>query len=214
LVEKAVFQIPDKIKKLTDGKVIFEAYLQEADLVNQNKRVYPKFVLQDGLNRVADKIKRRAFLGELDHPISKDQIRQTTVLYKEVSHIIRETWWDGNLLRGVIETTPYTENGRSLGGFVADRVTVGFSLRGLADVQDDGASQKVMSPLIMIGYDCVSEPSNHRATIQEIRNEQLVQIMHKSAQLIHTDDGRCYLPDLFDQMIENKIIKLKKKWWQ
>lgn len=214
MIEKAVFQIPEKIKKLTDGKVIFEAYLQESDLVNQNKRNYPKTVLQDGLDRVADKIKRRAFLGELDHPISKDQIRQTTVLYKEVSHIIRETWWEGNLLRGVVETTPYTKNGKSLSGFVADRVTVGFSLRGLADVQDNGSAQTVMAPLIMIGYDCVSEPSNHRATIQEIRNEQLVQIIHESTQLVHTDDGKCYLSDLFDQMIERKMIKLRKKWWQ
>ena len=51
-------------------------------------------------------------IGELDHPISDNPIRQTTVLYKETSHIITEYGWEGNLLKGVVETTPYTENGR------------------------------------------------------------------------------------------------------
>ena len=104
--ERAIYAQPEKVKKYTDGKVIFDTYLQEADTKNQNKRVYPKDVLQEGLKRVADKIKARSFFGELDHPISSDQIRQTTVLYKEVSHIIREVGWDGNLLRGTVETTP------------------------------------------------------------------------------------------------------------
>jgi hypothetical protein len=212
LIEKAVFQIPDKVKKYTGDKVIFEAYLQEAELQNQNKRVYPKNVLVDAINKINDKISRRSFLGELDHPISTNQIRQTTVLYKEVSHIIREVSWEGNLLRGIIETTPYTSNGKTLGGLVLDRVTVGFSLRGLADVQDSGGSQVVMAPLIMIGYDSVSEPSNNKATIQEIRNESLVQVVHESRNIICTSDGHCYLPDLFDQLVERKILTLKKKW--
>jgi len=212
LIERAVFQIPEKVKKYTDDKVIFEAYLQEAEEPNQNKRVYPKEVLVDGLNKISEKVQRRSFLGELDHPISTNQIRQTTVLYKEVSHIIRETMWQGNLLRGVIETTPYTSNGKTLGGLVLDRVTVGFSLRGLADVQDNGGLQQVMAPLIMICYDSVSEPSNNKATIQEIRNENLVRVVSESKNLICTADGRCYLPDLFDQLVERKLIKLKKRW--
>lgn len=212
IIEKAVFQIPEKVKKYIGDKVIFEAFLQESETPNQNKRVYPKSVLDDGLNKISEKIQKRSFLGELDHPISTNQIRQTTVLYKEVSHIIRETSWQGNLLRGVIETTPYTNNGKILGGLVLDKVVVGFSLRGLADVQDNGNYQQVMSPLIMIGYDAVSEPSNNRATVQEIRNESLVQIIHESKNLVCTADGHCYLPDLFDQLVEKKILKLKKRW--
>ena len=78
--ESAVFATPEKVKKYTDGKVVFEAYLQEADAKNQNKRVYPKRVLDSAMNKINDKIKRRAFLGELDHPITSDQIRQTTVM--------------------------------------------------------------------------------------------------------------------------------------
>jgi len=210
--EAAVFSKPEKVKRFLDDKVVFETYLQEADAKNQNKRVYPKQVLEEALIKISDKIKRRSFLGELDHPISTNQIRQTTVMYKEVSHIIRETGWEGNLLRGVIETTPYTNNGKALSGLVLDNVTVGFSLRGLADVQDSGQYQLVMSPLIMISYDAVSEPSNSKATIQEIRNESLIQVVSESKNMICTSDGYCYLPNYFDELVESKIVKIQKRY--
>jgi len=210
--ESAVYARPEKIKKYLDGKVVFETYLQEAEERNQNKRVYSKPVLSDGINRIKDKITRRSFLGELDHPITTNQIRQTTVEYKGVCHIIREVGWEGNLLKGVLETTPYTENGKTLSGLILDKVTVGFSLRGLADVQDSGSYQMVMSPLIMIAYDAVSEPSNAKATIQEVRQENFVRIVHESQQMIHCDNGKCYLPDFFDELVERKIINLADKY--
>jgi hypothetical protein len=212
--ESAVFSPPEKVKKYTDGKVIFETYLQEAEERNQNKRVYPKDVIDTGLRRIQEKISKRSFLGELDHPISTNQVRQTTVLYKEASHIIREWGWDGNLLKGVIETMPYSPNGKILSGMAVDQISIGFSLRGLADVQDNGQFQLVMSPLICIAYDAVSEPSNAKATIQEIRNEQLLHVVSESKNLICTSDGHCYLPDYFDQLVENNIMKLRKKYWQ
>jgi hypothetical protein len=210
VIESAVFARPEKVKKYTDGKVIFEAYLQEADQKNQNKRIYPKKVLDESMARVAEKIKKRGFVGELDHPISQDQVRQTTVLYKEVSHIITEWWWDGGLLRGVVETTPYSPNGKIMTGLIYDRVPIGFSLRGLADLEDYGSFQKVMSPLVTITYDCVSEPSHHVATIQEIRNENVTKIIRESSQLICCSNGKCYLPNYFDELVERKILSLSK----
>lgn len=212
VIEAAIFAAPEKVKKYTDGKVIFEAYLQEADAKNQNKRVYPRLVLNEGMSRVDEKIKRRAFVGELDHPITQDQLRQTTVLYKEGSHIIREWGWDGSYIKGIVETTPYTSNGKALSGYIYDGVPVGFSLRGLADLEDKGYVQEVLSPLIIITYDCVSEPSHHTATIQEIRNESAIRIINESKKLIECSNGMCYLPNYFDQLIEQKILNLAKKY--
>jgi len=212
VIEKAVFAPPEKVKKYTDGKVVFEAYLQEADAKNQNKRMYPFRVLDNAMKKVDKKISSRGFLGELDHPITEDQVRQTTVLYKECSHIIREWGWDGNLIRGVIETTPYTPNGKILSGLVYDRVPVGFSLRGLADVEDMGSYQAVQDPLIAITYDCVSEPSHNTATIQEIKNENVVYIINESRKLISCSNGKCYLPNYFDELIEKRILKLTSRY--
>ena len=208
--ESAVFAHPEKVKKYLDGKVVFEAYLQEANDKNQNKRYYEKHVLANGMHRISDKIKKRGFIGELDHPITEDQVRQTTVLYKEGSHIIREWGWEGNLLKGVVETTPYTPNGKMLSGYVLDKVPVGFSLRGLADLEDNGSYQKVLDPLIIIAFDSVSEPSHTKATIQEIRNESVVRIIKESRNLVHCSNGKCYLTNYFDEMIERHILTLDK----
>jgi len=210
LREAAIFAPPEKVKKYTDGKVIFEAYLQEADDRNQNKRIYPKSVLENGLSRIAEKIKRRGFVGELDHPISTNPVRQTTVLYKETSHIIKEWSWEGNLIKGVIETTPYTVNGKAMSGLILDKVPIGFSLRGLGDVSDKGDHQEVMDPLTVISFDCVSEPSHSKATIQEIRQENIVRVLKESKQLICCSNGKCYLPNYFDQLVESKILTLQK----
>lgn len=210
--ESAVYAKPEILKKYLDGKVVFETYLQEAEERNQNKRVYTKQLLTDGIARIQDKINRRGFLGELDHPITDNQIRQTTVEYKSVSHIIREVGWEGNLLKGVVETTPYNDNGKNLSGLVLDNVPIGFSLRGLADVQDSGSYQMVMGPLIMITYDAVSEPSNAKATIQEVRQENFVRIVQESNNMVHCDNGKCYLPDFFDELVERKIINLADKY--
>jgi hypothetical protein len=210
--ESAIFAKPEKVKTYLSGKIVFEAYLQEADDQNQNKRVYSKGVLQNGMNRIQEKIDKRGFIGELDHPITEDQTRQTTVLYKEGSHIIREWGWDGSLLKGVVETTPYTPNGKMLSGYVVDKVPVGFSLRGLADLEDHGTYQNVLDPLIVIAFDSVSEPSHTKATIQEIRNESVVRIIKESKQMIHCNNGKCYLTDYFDQLIEQQILQLDKRY--
>ena len=212
LIESAVFAAPEKVKKYTDGKVIFEAYLQESDTVNQNKRRYRKSVLDEGMMRINKKIDKRAFVGELDHPITDDQVRQTTVMYKEVSHIIRDWGWDCNFIKGVIETTPYSPNGKTMSGLIYDRVPVGFSLRALADIEDTGSFQDVIAPLIIITYDCVSEPSHNTATIQEIKNESAVHILKESKHLIRCSNGKCYIPNYFDQLIESKILTLSKRY--
>lgn len=214
--EGVVMAKPEKVRKLLDGKVIFETILQEADSVNGNKRVYPKTVINEGLIAIKKKIQDRGFLGELDHPIpdgnnsSTDQIRQTTVLYKNVSHVISDVWWDGILLKGRVETLPYTQYGRTLSGLALDNIPVGFSLRGLADVKDKGSFQEVVGPLMIICYDSVSQPSNAKATIQEIKNENLVRIVHESlnSNIYTLSNGQRWTGNALDEAIEKRILKL------
>ena len=207
----AVFSRPEKVKARNDS-IIFEAYLQEADVINQNKRRYRREVLNDGMMRINNKIRRGALLGELDHPFDKDQVRQATVSYKEVSHIIREWGWDGNMIKGTLETLPESPNGQILNGLIRRKVPVGFSLRALADVEDNGVCQDVLSPMMIITYDCVSEPSHSTATIQEVKSESVVQIVKESNTLISCSNGKCYLPNYFDELVERGILKLTKRY--
>jgi len=215
IINESCFMSESKIivNKKSTGKVIIETYLQEADSPNQNLRIYGKDLISESLDKQEEFVKSRRFLGELDHPISDNPIRQTTVLYKDASHIITEMGWEGNLLKGVVETMDYTPNGKIMGGMIRDRIPVGFSLRALADVQSQGQYKKVIGPMITICYDCVSKPSNHKAIMTEIKMEHATQIIQESSQSICTEDGKCYLPNYFDMLVEQEIIKLKKRFW-
>lgn len=217
LQEGVVFSIPERLKKYNDGKVIYKGILQSADTRNQNKRVYPKDVLEDGIKRVQHKIEERRMVGELDHPISDNQIRQTTVNYSDASHLITETWWEGNLLWGRIETLPYTPKGKIASGLASDNITLGHSLRGLADVSDSGGYQKVVAPLVIITWDIVSEPSHANSYIREICEEgkvyqinehKVLKVLNEAKNLITLSNGNQYTPNALDMLIEQKLIRL------
>ena len=215
--EGVVFSVPEKFKRYNDGKIVFHAILQSADTRNQNKRIYPRDVLEDGIRRVQQKIDDRRMVGELDHPISDNQVRQTTVEYKSASHLIRDTWWDGNFLKATVETLPYTNNGKIMSGLIADSIPVGFSLRGLADVNDEGGYQKVVAPLVVITWDCVSEPSHQGSFIKEICQEgkicqinehKVLKVLNEAKNLITLSNGNQYTPNALDMLVEQKLIRL------
>ena len=221
ILEGAVFDVPDKFKKYSDGKVIAECYLQTADEKNQNRRIYPKRVLDQGMKTIQEKIDNRRFLGELDHPISDNQVRQTTVEYKNVSHLVREWWWEGNRIKGLVESLPFCENGRIFGGLICNNIPVGFSLRALGDVCDSGGAQYVQSPLIVISYDAVTEPSHKGSLTTEIRSEgkcmtlthsEGLKILNEAKNLYTLSNGNQYTGNALDYLVENKIIKLMKKF--
>jgi len=211
--ESVVVGHAEKVKKYTSGKVRFNTILQTCGDTNQNKRMYPKNVMVDAIKRVEQTIKNRNLVGELDHPISTNQTRQTAVLYKECSHVITNLEMRGDEVWGEVETLPYTPNGKIMSGLVLDRVAIGFSLRGLADLEDNGSYQRVLPPLIIVTWDCVQNPSHKKASIQEVYQEQLVKVVNESRNLIETNSGKCYLPNLFDELVERKIINLYQKWW-
>lgn len=220
--EGVVFSVPEKFKKYNDGKVIFHAILQSADTRNQNKRVYPKDVLVDGIRRIQDQINNRRFLGELDHPITDNQQRSTTVELKNCSHLVTELWWEGTILHGTVETLPYAPSGKIMGGMIADQIPVGFSLRGLADVNSDsGGYQTVVAPLIMLSYDAVSNPSHVGSNVTEICTEgkvapisesKVLKVLTEAKNLITLSNGNSYTPNALDMLVEQKIIRLGKMY--
>lgn len=221
IIEGAIFDVPERYKKYNDGKIIAECYLQTADEKNQNKRVYPRNVLDQGMKMIQEKIDNRRFLGELDHPISDNQTRQCTVEYKSISHLVREWWWEGNRIKGVVETTPYSPYGKIMSGLIADKIPVGFSLRALGEVLNTGGSQMVQSPLVIISYDCVSEPSHKGSQITEVRQEgkmmhltdsQGLKILNEAKNFYTLSDGNTYTAKALDYMVEKKIIKMMKKF--
>jgi len=214
IMEGAIFQEAKIIKK-DPSKAIFRSVIQTCNEINQNGRLYPESVLREGMSHCESRMKRRAFLSELDHPFPQgnetfDSIRQTTVSLKEVSHIIRSYDFKGNHLIGEMETTS-TPNGQILFGLLNDKSGVGFSMRGMAELDHLEEHDIIKSPLTVISFDAVSSPSHRSAVVDftEMRFEQDALVENCNSICIN---GRCFLPEYFDTLVETKVIKFFERW--
>lgn len=218
IMEGAIFQEAEIVRS-EPNKAIFRMVMQDADTPNQNKRMYPRRVLVEGMNGVKERMSRKAFIGELDHPTPSgnetyDGIRQTTVSLKEVSHYIREYEWRGNQLIGELETAS-TPNGKILLGLLKDKSGIGLSMRGMAELDRQAGINIVKAPLYIITFDAVSLPSHKSAIVDfnEMKFESL-NLLNESCRVgyVCTPDGHCYLPNYIDKLIESKIIKFFDRW--
>ena len=79
------------------GKLILKGIIQRAETLNQNGRVYPRSILEREVMNYQKLIKENRALGECDHPDS------SVVELKNVSHIVREAYMDGDSVFGSIE---------------------------------------------------------------------------------------------------------------
>jgi len=215
IVEQSIFS-EAAIVKQTPTKAIFRCPIQTVDEVNQNHRMYPKSVLSESMESCSPRMKSRAFFSELDHPLptgnqAVDGIRQTTVSLNEVSHIIRDYEFRGNNLVGEMETTS-TPKGQILFGLLRDQAGLGFSMRGMAELTQLENYNVVKSPLTVIAFDAVSSPSHKSAVVdfKEMKFEQNMIFEQKSGMICA--NGRCFMPDYFDKLIETKMIKFFDRW--
>ena len=214
IIEQCIFSEANILKQ-DSGKAIFRCPIQTVDEVNQNNRLYPSGVLSEGMGNCDGRMKRRAFYSELDHPIPSgndhvDGIRQTTVSLKEVSHIIRSYEFRNNHLIGEMETTS-TPNGRILHGLLKDKTGVGFSMRGLAELDRLPDHNVVKAPLTIIAFDAVSMPSHKSAVVDFNEMTFESHMIMESKGMVCVGD-KCFMPDYFDKLIETRVIKFFDKW--
>jgi hypothetical protein len=154
----------------------FKAYLQEADVVNQNRRIYRKEALNAGVESIRERMKKGIFFCEMDHPITNDPRRFTTVLLKNASHRVLDIGWKNNLLEGICATTSNSV-GKDLRALIEqDGIPVGFSVRAVGKTRKDPSMgiTEVASNMRVFSWDAVSNPSHKTALTQEILNENTV----------------------------------------
>ena len=89
----------DAIKEAIVNKtpVTLRGIMQRAGVVNQNKRIYSKEILMREVENYMKVIHENRALGELDHP------SESVVELKNVSHVVKDLWWEGDDLHGVVE---------------------------------------------------------------------------------------------------------------
>ena len=160
LIEYALFTPQSTI--LTEGKgdrnLVVEGVIQRAEAKNQNGRIYPKTILAREVEKyIEGPVAENRALGELDHPESM------VINLKNVSHNIKQLWWDGDDLMGKVEVLP-TPSGNILKELFLNKITVGISSRGMGSVQPLGeGTVEVQDDFELLCWDFVSTPSTQGA---------------------------------------------------
>jgi len=153
LIETHLFE--GKIQEQSNGTVLVKGVLQRAGAENQNGRIYPKNLLQREATKYQQLIKERRALGELDHPDS------SVINLKNVSHNIKEIWWEGNDLCGSVEILS-TPSGNILKELLRAGILLGISSRGMGSTKQlEGNKVEVQEDFELLGWDFVSNPSTH-----------------------------------------------------
>jgi hypothetical protein len=168
LIDTQLFKIsPQAITeavKTESGNLLVEGRLQAAETKNGNGRSYPKEILaREVENYKKGPIAENRALGELDHPDS------SVINLKNVSHNIKDVWWDGDDVMGKIEILP-TPSGNILTQLFKNGITVGVSSRGMGSLkQGEGGVQEVQDDFELLCWDFVSTPSTPGAYVHPIK---------------------------------------------
>ena len=135
-----------------DRAMFLTGVMQRADAQNGNGRIYPRSILEREMGNYQKLIKERRALGELDHP------DQAVINLANASHLVTESWWDGNDVMGKIQILN-TPSGKILRSLVESGVTLGISSRGMGSVTENAQGTIVEDDFNLVCYDMVSEPS-------------------------------------------------------
>lgn len=174
IIQESAFNSDVSITQDNKRTIEFIAVLQEAGKPNRNGRIYPKAVLEHALNSpyVRERIATKTFYSEAGHPLDTSVQRQMTIDQRNIACIIKEFWWEGDLLKGRVETAD-TAVGRDMMGLIKQGSKVAFSLRAQGNVHTNPATGlvEVEEGLQICAYDWVVNPSHSKAFLEKICEE-------------------------------------------
>lgn len=149
--------------KAPSGNPLVEGILATAEVKNGNGRYYPKELWEREIGKYMSCVKENRATGELDHPDS------SIISLKNVSHVIREIWWNGDKVMGKIEILP-TVSGNILKALIDNNVQVGVSSRGMGSLKPLGeGTMEVQDDFELLCWDFVSTPSNPGSYMNLVR---------------------------------------------
>ena len=149
--------------KAPSGNPMVQGILATAEVKNGNGRYYPREIWEREMDKYNQVIEENRATGELDHPDS------TIISLKNVSHIIRETYWEGDKVIGKIEILP-TVSGNILKALIENNVQVGVSSRGMGSLKEmNEGTLEVQDDFELLCWDFVSTPSNPGSYMQLVK---------------------------------------------
>lgn len=156
-LEKVEGKILKEDLRESGGPLYLKGPMQRCEAPNQNKRIYPRKVLQREFENYHKAVRENRAVGELDHP------ETSTVSLEKVSHVVREMWWDGNTWMGKVEVLN-TPSGKILESLVDSGITLGISSRGVGSTNTNNEGlDLVADDFTLVCFDMVAEPSTHGA---------------------------------------------------
>ena len=163
---KLITEHTNEIEYLTEGKgkeQYIKGIFMQADIKNQNGRVYPHAVLQKEVKNFNTKyVNEGRALGELGHPMG-----HVINLYR-VSHVIKELTEDGKNFVGKAKVMD-TPNGKIVKNFISEGVKLGVSSRGMGSLKTNKKGvNEVQGDFVLSTVDIVADPSAPDAFVDGI----------------------------------------------
>ena len=151
------------------GNPLVEGILATAEVKNGNGRYYSRDLWNREIDKYKELVKENRAMGELDHPDSQ------VVNLKNVSHNIKDMWWDGDNVIGKIEILP-TPSGNILKALIESGITCGVSSRGMGSLEQNGDLMEVQDDFELLCWDFrlnTLNPGSYMKTIKEGK-EQII----------------------------------------
>ena len=140
------------LENANEGKDLYmKGIIIQGGIRNANQRVYPVSEIGRAVKTLNDQITGGySVLGEVDHP------EGLNINLDRVSHMISETWMDGDNGYGKLKILP-TPMGNLVKTMLESGVKLGVSSRGSGNVTEDGSGE--VSDFEIITVDVVAQPS-------------------------------------------------------
>jgi hypothetical protein len=163
---KLITEHTNEIEYITEGKgkeQYIKGIFMQADIKNQNGRVYPHAVLKKEVTNFNRKyVTEGRALGELGHPMGP------VINLDRVSHVIKELYEDGKNFIGKAKVMD-TPNGKIVKNFISEGVRLGVSSRGMGSVKANKKGvNEVQSDFVLSTVDIVADPSAPDAFVNGI----------------------------------------------
>jgi len=164
---KLITEHLNDVEYITEGKgkeQYIKGIFMQADIKNQNGRVYPQAVLQKEVKNFNTKyVNEGRALGELGHPMGP------VINLDRVSHVIKELVEDGKNFVGKAKVMD-TPNGKIVKNFISEGVKLGVSSRGMGSLKANKKTgvNEVQKDFVLSTVDIVADPSAPDAFVNGI----------------------------------------------
>ena len=152
----------NEVKNESGTQLFIEGIFAQAEVLNGNKRIYPKAILEKAVNEYIDKfIKNGKSIGEFNHP------DYPTPKWDNAAIMIKELKMEGNNVYGKALVLD-TEKGKHLQALIRGGYNVGVSTRGLGNTKLSEEGNTEVTQYMMTAVDVVDNPSAPDAHVKPI----------------------------------------------